>query len=490
MKSHRLWQGVRMRQVAASADPDRPVRLVTLPAGWDERAAEALAALMPGDGAVTLAGAAQGWLGLLAQKARAAGASAAIAPMALRLLRQRRAAPNAAIWRNDGGTPGYTLNAAGFHDAAQGFDVAGFAAAARLAAQTCALLAPDVSRLEIGFSGLDDLLACLALDYESRAARDVAACLAALLRAEVEAALQGDQPDLLAEPASWPAPPLRCAVPGLAEAASAARASLRLTPGWRRATGIFAAGAADALLGIETCGIAPAFSPVRERRLTRAAQDRLAAAALSPESALAAVLTGGMPLPVAGLAAHADMHRAVAPYLETMPALPQALPSPAGGQPPAGRRARASHEALPARAAGLTRKATVGGHRVFLRTSEYGDGRVGDVSLVLPREGAMARGLAECLAQAISIGLQHGVSLEPYIEAFALARFGATGAVEGDPAVARATSVIDYAMRSLAVTYLGRTLPEPVMCEESAAQGAAPMLPLDLPPGRRLRLVA
>ena len=131
----------------------------------------------------------------------------------------------------------------------------------------------------------------------------------------------------------------------------------------------------------------------------------------------------------------------------------------------------------------------MGGHRVFLRTGEYEDGRLGEITLNLPRETATVRGLAECFAQAVSLGLQHGVALEEFVDAFALTRFGPAGAVEGDPEVERATSVLDYVFRSLAVTYLGRRLPEPVL-EAEAAQ--AP-LPLDLPvAGRRrgLRLVA
>jgi hypothetical protein len=104
------------------------------------------------------------------------------------------------------------------------------------------------------------------------------------------------------------------------------------------------------------------------------------------------------------------------------------------------------------------------------------------------------RGLAECFAQAVSLGLQHGIRLDEFVEAFALTRFGPAGLVESDPAVGRATSVIDYAMRSLAATYLGRILPEPEMDEEMRAQAqeSEPMLPLDLPRSRvpKLRLVA
>ncbi len=489
MKTHRLWQGVRMRQVAASADPDLPARLITLPSSWDDRAAGALAALVPGDGPATLAAAANAWLSVIGQRARLAGHSDSLVGRLHALLRARQAAPNTAMWRGDAGVPGFVLNAAGFHDSSCFFDTEGFAAAAQLAARACLLWAPHAPRLEIGLAGLDDLLACLGLDYASRAARAVGACLAALMRAHAELALEGDQRDLLATGADWPAPPQDCAIPGLAQAAALARESVRRAPDAIPATGIFPAGPVEALLGIETGGIAPAFSPVRERHLTRAAQHRLAASAMSPEAALATVLEGGVLLPVAGLAAHAAMLEAVAPYVDTVPPLPTGLPAPE-----VTREAASRAEPLPARRAGMAQKASIGGHRVFLRTGEYADGRVGELSLALPRESAFVRGLAECFAQAVSLGLQHGIRLDEFVEAFALTRFGPAGLVESDPAVGRATSVIDYAMRSLAATYLGRILPEPEMDEEMRAQAqeAEPMLPLDLPRSRvpKLRLVA
>jgi hypothetical protein len=488
MKTHRLWQGVRMRQVAASADPDLPARLVTLPTSWDDRAAEALAALAPGDGAVSLAGAAHAWLSLLGQRARLAGEPDDLVHGLHGLLRARRAAPNVVIWRGEPGAPGFVLNAAGFHDADRFFDVEAFAAAAQQVTRACRLLAPQAARFDIGLAGLDDLLACLGLDYGSRAARGVGACLAALMRAHVELALEGDQRDLLATAADWPAPPKDCPVPGLAEAAARARAAVRRAPDAIQATGIFPAGPVEALLGIETGGIAPAFSPVRERHLTRAAQHRLAASAMSPEAALATVLEGGVLLPVAGLAAHAAMLEAVAPFLDFVPPLPSGLPAPEVKQK------AARPEPLPARRSGMAQKASVGGHRVFVRTGEYADGRLGEIALALPRESGCVRGLAECFAQAVSLGLQHGIRLEEFVEAFALTRFGPAGLVESDPAVGRATSVVDYAMRTLAANYLGRSLPEPEMDEEMRAQAqeAEPMLPLDLPRSRRakLRLVA
>jgi hypothetical protein len=492
MKAMRLWQGVRMRQVAAAADPDCPSRLVTLPVSWDDRAAEALAALLPGHGPVSMAAAASVWLTMIGARARQAGQNEGIAPSLQMLLQHRQAAPTAPVWRCEAGVVGFRLNAAGFHTAGGGYDVSGFAQAAGLVARACRLLAPAAHRYEIGLSGLDDLLACAGLPYDSQAARLVGACLAALLRASVEHALESEQRDLLATGANWPPPPPRCALPGLAEAAGAAHASLLGAPGVPPATGVFQPGPADALLGIETGGIAPAFGPVRDKHLTRATQNRLAASALSPEAALAAVLMGETPLRPADRQAHEAMLAAVAPYLDTVPSLPANLPAPPGDEsaPPPGQR----HEKLPARTAGMTKKVSVGSHRVFLRTAEYADGRLGEISLSLPRESATVRGLAESFAQAVSLGLQNGVRLEDFVEAFTLTRFGPAGAVEGDPDVERATSVLDYVFRSLSASYLGRALPPPEGADDAAPDsGSSPLLPLDLPTGRsprRLRLVA
>jgi hypothetical protein len=104
----------------------------------------------------------------------------------------------------------------------------------------------------------------------------------------------------------------------------------------------------------------------------------------------------------------------------------------------------------------------------------------------------------DCFAQAVSLGLQHGVKLETYVDAFAMTQFGPAGLVEGDSAVGQATSLLDYVFRTLSVNYLGRPLPEPDMPEQHGAEDdASPLLPLDLPRGasprmrrRALRVVA
>jgi hypothetical protein len=172
-----------------------------------------------------------------------------------------------------------------------------------------------------------------------------------------------------------------------------------------------------------------------------------------------------------------------------MPPRPDLVAPPA---PPSRRRD------LPARRAGYTQSATLGGRRVFLKTGEYADGRLGEISVALPKETAAVRGLMDAVATAVSLGLQHGVPLEEFVDAFTLTRFGPAGAVEGDPAVARATSLVDYVARHLAANYLGRhDLAEPEIEEADLHHDTAdraPLLPLDLPesgsrPRRRLRLV-
>jgi ribonucleoside-diphosphate reductase alpha chain len=207
--------------------------------------------------------------------------------------------------------------------------------------------------------------------------------------------------------------------------------------------------------------------------LSQATHAWLAARDLSPEAALAAVLRGENPVPVADAAAHAAMHDAVAPFMEAMPARPLHAPIAAPDSP---------RRDLPARRAGYTQKAAVGGHKLFLKTGEYADGSLGEVFVALPKEGAAFRGLMDNFAIAVSLGLQHGVPLETYVDAFTGTQFGPGGVVEGDPAVRRAGSLLDYMFRHLAVHYLGRTdLPEAEAEETAAPDQGAPLLPLELP---------
>jgi ribonucleoside-diphosphate reductase alpha chain len=111
---------------------------------------------------------------------------------------------------------------------------------------------------------------------------------------------------------------------------------------------------------------------------------------------------------------------------------------------------------LPNRRGGYTQKAVVGGHKVFLRTGEYEDGALGEIFVDMHKEGAAFRSLMNSFAIAISIGLQHGVPLEKFVNQFVFSRFEPNGMVEGNDRIKLSTSVIDYIFRELAVTYLGR----------------------------------
>src|SRR5207249_5051773 len=111
---------------------------------------------------------------------------------------------------------------------------------------------------------------------------------------------------------------------------------------------------------------------------------------------------------------------------------------------------------LPDRRAGYTQKARIGNHKIYLRTGEYEDGTLGEIFLDMHKEGAAFRSMTNCFAIAISLGLQHGVPLEEYVDAFVFTRFEPNGVVQGNPHIKMATSIIDYIFRELAITYLGR----------------------------------
>ncbi len=116
----------------------------------------------------------------------------------------------------------------------------------------------------------------------------------------------------------------------------------------------------------------------------------------------------------------------------------------------------AEREKLPTRRKGYTQKASVGGHKVYLRTGEYDDGRVGEIFIDMHKEGAAFRSLMNNFAIAISLGLQYGVPLEEYVEAFTFTRFEPAGLVQGNETIKNATSILDYIFRELAVSYLSR----------------------------------
>lgn len=116
----------------------------------------------------------------------------------------------------------------------------------------------------------------------------------------------------------------------------------------------------------------------------------------------------------------------------------------------------AKRRRLPDRRTGYTQKAKINGQTVYIRTGEYENGQLGEIFIDMHREGAAFRSLLNCFAIAISLGLQHGVPLEEFVDAFVFTRFEPSGMVMGNDKIKMSTSVIDYIFRELAVTYLGR----------------------------------
>jgi ribonucleoside-diphosphate reductase alpha chain len=113
-------------------------------------------------------------------------------------------------------------------------------------------------------------------------------------------------------------------------------------------------------------------------------------------------------------------------------------------------------EKMPDRRKGYTQKAVVGGHKVYLRTGEYDDGRIGEIFIDMHKEGAALRSFINNFAIAVSLGLQYGVPLEEYVDAFTFTRFEPAGTVQGNDSIKFATSILDYVFRELAVSYMGR----------------------------------
>ncbi|MBR0813148.1 vitamin B12-dependent ribonucleotide reductase [Bradyrhizobium diazoefficiens] len=113
-------------------------------------------------------------------------------------------------------------------------------------------------------------------------------------------------------------------------------------------------------------------------------------------------------------------------------------------------------EKMPDRRKGYTQKAVVGGHKVYLRTGEYDDGRLGEIFIDMHKEGAALRSFINNFAIAVSLGLQYGVPLDEYVDAFTFTRFEPAGPVQGNDSIKYATSILDYVFRELAVSYMSR----------------------------------
>jgi hypothetical protein len=375
--------------------------------------------------------AAAGLAGLVAGRAVDLAAAAEVwlsrlcdlaAPAHAMLLRQC-VAPAAGAWGT--GEAGVVVNL-------EGADPESLGDRARLAADVARRLWPD-RRPRLVLTGLAGMLAARGLAYDALAARQAAVACVATLSA-------GAGADLV----------LAVAAPG----------------------------PIDALLGVETCGIAPALSPLDETgALSRASLAFLHARGVAPMAALAAALVGAEVLPASSRAGHLAMHQALAPVLDEMPAVPPLLAHPQAVTP---------RRELPARRGGRAQKVVLGGHRVFVRTGEYEDGSLGEVSIALPQGSPAVRALADCLSHVVGVALQHGAPVGDIIDALAGTRFSPHGAVEGDPELSHASSPLDYAARTLARHYA----PEAALPQVPAEADEAPLLPLELAAApKRLRLV-
>ena len=149
------------------------------------------------------------------------------------------------------------------------------------------------------------------------------------------------------------------------------------------------------------------------------------------------------------------------PLADTILAAERNLDAPAeraaGRAADSGGDSRGARKPLPNRRTGYTQKAKIGGHSIFIRTGEYDDGKLGEIFLDMHKEGAAFRSLLNSFAIAVSLGLQYGVPLEEYVDAFTFSRFEPNGVVQGHDYVKMATSVMDYIFRDIAISYLKRT---------------------------------
>jgi len=111
---------------------------------------------------------------------------------------------------------------------------------------------------------------------------------------------------------------------------------------------------------------------------------------------------------------------------------------------------------MPDRRKGYIQKAQIGNHKVYLHTGEYNDGKIGEIFIDTNKEGELVKAMMNNFAIAISLGLQYGVPLDEYVDAFIDTKFEPSGNVSGNDRILSATSVLDYVFRELAISYLGR----------------------------------
>jgi|TARA_B110001452_G_scaffold64031_1_gene50811 ribonucleoside-diphosphate reductase alpha chain len=111
---------------------------------------------------------------------------------------------------------------------------------------------------------------------------------------------------------------------------------------------------------------------------------------------------------------------------------------------------------MPDRRKGYIQKAQIGNHKVYLHTGEYNDGKIGEIFIDTNKEGELVKAMMNNFAIAISLGLQYGVPLDEYVDAFIDTKFEPSGNVEGNDRILSATSILDYVFRELAISYLGK----------------------------------
>ncbi len=111
---------------------------------------------------------------------------------------------------------------------------------------------------------------------------------------------------------------------------------------------------------------------------------------------------------------------------------------------------------MPDRRKGYIQKATIGDHKIYLHTGEYDDGKIGEIFIDTNKEGELVKSLTNNFAIAISLGLQYGVPLEEFVDAFLDTKFEPSGKVYGNDRILSATSILDYIFRELAISYLGK----------------------------------
>ncbi|QNT77928.1 TSCPD domain-containing protein [Entomobacter blattae] len=516
-----LWQDTPFRATYTACDPDAPTKKVTLPERWSDTTAQALAEIAPlEEEEVDLREQSLAWLMPFARLLETTSIySLDNSPLPfplhklVNLLLVHKAAPTFSLWKGDyDNRPGFILNLARFVEADGSLEHEDFIETLYILCQFLNALAkhhaamsttelplfsplksssaahhsfgfetqtekfsPPLQKGVLLLTNLDVALARMGLDYDSDEARLRSRYLAGCLRYMAAQAWNGETAPLIL-PSLTKGHPFQPLQERLAQFSGS---FLKPSSFFKIETGVSSPGPVDALLEVETCGLAPVFSPLTPQGgLAESSLCRLAHKGCTLETALAALLMGDNILSLPDQHAHYAMHRALSTYLDHMPPRPKAdaLPNIAPETLKRGERLP-----LPHRHSGFTQKASIGGHGLFVRTGEYEDGSVGEVAIVPARENPMVKGLLECFGQAVSIGLQYGVPLSEFVKAFAYTRFGQGGTVEGDPNRAFATSLLDYTFRTLAETYLHEDMPDALPPEEREENSALPLLPLPFP---------